>query len=151
MKAILKELLKSTAISIGIATAFFCAAGTVFDAANHGSVILENYQFTKMVIGCIFTGLGFGVPSVIYSKESLPMPVKVLIHMGTGCAVYTVVAYLVGWINRSASLPQIMLAVALQLSAAFLIWALFMIYYRKEAKLINDRIQELKQKENRDK
>jgi hypothetical protein len=53
-----------------------------------------------MVIGCVLIGLGFGVPAIVYNKESLPMPIKVIIHMEIGCVVYTVVGYAIGWIGR---------------------------------------------------
>ena len=105
---------------------------------------MENYQFTKMVLGCVFIGLGFGLPSAIYCKENLPMPVKVIIHMGTGCIVYTIVAYAVGWIDSSASVIQGIISIAVQLAVSFSIWFLFMRYYHKEAKMLNDRIQNLK-------
>ena len=49
---------------------------------------LDNYMFTKMVVGCIIIGIGFGAPTVINKNENLPMPVRVIIHMGIGCAVY---------------------------------------------------------------
>lgn len=144
MKLIMKDLIKSTVISIGIAMVIFCIAGIVFDIGNSGKFKLEDYKFTKMVVGCVVIGLGFGVPSVIYNKEKIPMPIKVIIHMGIGCVVYTIAAYSVGWIGDSASVKQGIIIVAIQLTVAIFIWFLFMIYYRKEAKIINEKIQELK-------
>ena len=72
------------------------------------------------------------------------MPIRVIIHMGIGCVVYTVVAYAVGWIGSSASIGQGIIIAAIQLFVAFIIWFLFMRYYRNEAKKINDKIQEMK-------
>ena len=97
MKETMKNLVKSTFISIGISLSIFCFIGIVLDMIYKGIFSLENYMFTKMVTGCVLIGLGFGVPSVIYQKDNLPMPIKILIHMGTGCVVYTIVAYSVGW------------------------------------------------------
>ena len=57
-----------------------------------------------MVIGCIIVGLGFGLPTMIYHKDNLPMPFKIIIHMGTGCIIYTIVAYTVGWIGGTSSI-----------------------------------------------
>ena len=145
MKKVMKDLIKSSVISIGIAMAIFCIIGIVFDIGNSGKFSLEGYQFTKMVVGCVLVGLGFGVPSVIYNKENLPMPIKVIVHMVIGCSVYTIVAYSVGWIGASVSVQHGIIIVAIQLSVAFLIWCFFMKYYRKEAKILNDRIQELKE------
>ena len=98
-----KDLLKSVFISIGMAIAIFCLVGIIFDIGFQGSFRLDNYRFTKMVVGCVCIGLGFGLPTIVYRKDSLPMPVRVLIHMGIGCIVYTIVAYSVGWFGSSAT------------------------------------------------
>ena len=144
MKDTVKDLLRSTVISIGMAMAIFCFVGIVFDIGYKGNFSLDNYRFTKMVVGCVLIGLGFGVPSIVYKKDNLPMPIRVIIHMGIGCVVYTVVAYAVGWIGSSASIGQGIIIAAIQLFVAFIIWFLFMRYYRNEAKKINDKIQEMK-------
>ena len=97
MKETIKDLVKSTVISIGMAMAIFCLVGIVFDIGYKGNFSLENYRFTKMVIGCVLVGLGFGVPTIVYRKENLPMPIRVLIHMGNNCSDSTCgcVSYLV--------------------------------------------------------
>ena len=144
MKNVIKDLVKSTVISIGMAMAIFCCVGIVFDIIYQGTFHLENYQFTKMVIGCLIVGLGFGIPSVVYHKDSLPMPIRVLIHMGVGFIVYTIVAYSVGWLGNISNIGQGILVVALQLGIALIIWFLFMTHYRKEAKKLNEKIQSMK-------
>lgn len=145
MKETMKDLVKSTVISIGMAMAIFCLVGIIFDVRFGGNFSLDNYQFTKMVVGCVLIGLGFGVPTIVYNKDSLPMPIKVIIHMGIGCVVYTVVAYAVGWIGGSATIGQGLIIAAIQLAVAFIIWFFFMRYYRNEAKKMNDKIQAMKQ------
>ena len=144
MKETMKDMVKSAVISIGMAMAIFCLIGVVFDIGYKGNFSLDNYRFTKMVIGCVLVGLGFGVPTIVYQKENLPMPVRVLIHMGTGCVVYTIVAYAVGWMGGSATIVQGIIFALIQLAVAFIIWFLFMRYYRAEAKRINDKIQAMK-------
>lgn len=144
MKNTLKDLTVSILASIGMAMTIFCFAGIVFDIGFKGNFTLENYQFTKMVIGCLLVGLGFGVPSVIYKKDNLPMPIKVIIHMGIGCAIYTAVAYAVGWFGGSATLVQGIIIAAIQIAVAFVIWFFFMLYYRAEAKKMNEKIQSMK-------
>lgn len=143
MKEMMKDLIKSTVISIGIAMVFFCFGGMVLDISNGGSFSLENYQFTKMVVGCVLVGLGFGVPSIVYRNDNFPMPIKVVIHMGIGCIVYTMVAFAVGWIGGTTIIQNIIIAV-IQLAVAFMIWFAFMVYFRNEAKKINDKIQSKK-------
>lgn len=138
-----KDLIRCTAISIGMAMTIFCLAGIVFDIGYGGSFSLSEYRFTKMVIGCVLVGMGFGIPSIVYKKDGIPMPFKVIIHMGIGCVIYTVVAFAVGWIGGAASIKQGIVISIIQLGIAFCIWALFMRHYRKEAKQMNDRIQQM--------
>ena len=144
MRETVKELVKSSVISIGMAMTIFCLVGVVFDVGYKGNFSLDDYRFTKMVAGCVLIGLGFGVPTIVYRKDNLPMPIRVIIHMGIGCVVYTVVAYAVGWIGGSATIGQGIIIAAIQLAVAFLIWFLFMKHYRAEAKRMNDRIQAMK-------
>lgn len=144
MKETVKDIAKSTAISIGISLSIFCLTGMIADIIGGGNFSLEHYRFTRMVIGSMIVGMGFGLPSFIYRIESLPMPVRVIIHMGTGCIIYTVVAYAVGWMGGSGSIEKGLAVAAVQIALAFIIWYLFMRYYRREAKRMNDRIQELK-------
>ena len=144
MRETVKDLVKSSVISIGMAMTIFCLVGVVFDVGYKGNFSLDDYRFTKMVIGCVLVGLGFGVPTIVYRKDNLPMPIRVIIHMGTGCVVYTIIAYAVGWIGGSGTIGQGILIAAIQLAVAFLIWFLFMKHYRAEAKRMNDRIQAMK-------
>lgn len=140
----MKDLLKSVVISIGMAMTIFCLVGIVFDIGYKGSFSLEDYKFTKMVTGCVLIGLGFGVPTIVYRKESIPMPIKVLIHMGTGCVIYTVVAYAVGWMGGVTNIWQAIIIGAIQLAVAFIIWFCFVRYYKAEARKMNEKIQEMK-------
>ena len=144
MRETVKDLIKSSVISIGMAMTIFCLVGVVFDVGYKGNFSLDDYRFTKMVAGCVLVGLGFGVPTIVYRKDNLPMPIRVIIHMGTGCVVYTIIAYAVGWIGGSATIGQGILIAAIQLAVAFLIWFMFMKHYRAEAKRMNDRIQAMK-------
>lgn len=139
----MRDVLKRSVIGIGIALSFFSISGIIFDIMADGHFALDDYYFTKMVIGCIIVGLGFGLPTIIYKAENIPMPICVLIHMGIGSIIYTIVAFSVGWAGSSNLLNNIV-TIIIQLSVAFVIWAMFMLHYRNEAKRMNDRIQEMK-------
>lgn len=145
MNSKVKDILKSTVISIGMALAIFSLVGIVFDVGYGGNFSLDHYRFTKMIIGCIILGIGFGVPTVVYSSERLPMPIKVLIHMGIGLTVYTIVAYAVGWIGGAASLGQGLVIAAIQIAVAFIIWFGFIRHYRAEVRKMNEVIQAMKE------
>ena len=141
MNHTLKNFLKSVVISIGLSLTIFNLVCIAFDVSYSGNFSLEGYRMTKMIIGCLFIGLGYGVPSIVYDNDSLPMPIKVLIHMGIGCIVNTLVAFAVGWVNGPKSLVR---GISIQLTVAFIIWFCFMRFYRSEAKKMNDKIQQLK-------
>ena len=144
MGNVIKDIVKSTIISIGMALTIFCLVGVFFDVTYGGNFSLEGYQFTKMVIGSALVGIGFGVPTVVYNSERLPQPVKVLIHMGTGCVIYTIVAFCVGWFGGSVTVMQGLVIAGIQLLVAFIIWFCFMRYYKKEAQKMNEKIQAMK-------
>ena len=139
----MKDLLKSIVISIGMALAIFSIVGIIFDITGGGVYTLENYRYTKMVIASVIVGLGFGVPTMVYKSDKLPMPVKVLVHMGIGCIIYTIVAFSVGWLGGAASVTQGILIACIQLAVAFIIWFCFMRYYRKEADEMNKKIKSM--------
>ncbi|SFL58346.1 Protein of unknown function [Lachnospiraceae bacterium KH1T2] len=139
----MREVLKRAVLGIGIAMCFFSISGMIFDIAGGGNFELDNYRFTKMVIGCIIVGLGFGVPTIIYKAENIPMPIRILIHIGIGSIIYTVIAFQVGW-ARTGGLWNSVIAIVIQLLIAFAIWFFFMLHYRNEAKRINDKIQAMK-------
>ncbi len=143
MKEKAMDLIRSIVISIGIAMAIFCFVGVTFDMRYGGNFTLDNYRFTKMVIGCVLIGLGFGIPSIVYNKEELPMPIKIIIHMGIGCVVYTIVAHYVGWMGGAATARQGIIIAAIQLGTAFIIWLMFLRYYRKDAVKMNERLQQI--------
>lgn len=140
----MKDLLKSIVISIGMALAIFSFVGIVFDVMGGGVYTLENYRYTKMVIASVIVGLGFGLPTLVYKSDRIPTPVKVLVHMGIGCIIYTIVAFSVGWLGGASSVTQGILIACIQLAVAFAIWFCFMRYYRKEAKDMNDKISSMK-------
>ncbi|WP_027206541.1 DUF3021 domain-containing protein [Butyrivibrio fibrisolvens] len=139
----MREVLKRAVLGIGIAMCFFSISGMIFDIAGGGNFELDNYRFTKMVIGCIIVGLGFGVPTIIYKAENIPMPIRILIHLGIGSIIYTVIAFQVGWAG-TGGLWNSVIAIVIQLLTAFAIWFFFMLHYRNEAKRINDKIQAMK-------
>ena len=142
MKETMKDLLKSVVISICMAMTIFCLVGIVFDIGYKGSFSLEDYKFTKMVTGCVLIGLGFGVPTIVYRKESIPMPIKVLIHMGIGCTVMTGASILAGWLRPEQGLKPFLAMLGAELVCAFLSWGVVLLRSKKLAKQMNDRLRE---------
>ncbi|MBS7262706.1 MAG: DUF3021 domain-containing protein [Eubacteriales bacterium] len=139
----MKGILKGSLRGVGMALFMFCAVCIVFDIVGGGNFARENYDMTKMIVGALICGIAWGAPSVVYTKENLPRPMQILIHMGIGCVVYTAVAFAVGWIPAALSPGKKILIVACQIALAFAIWFGFHLHYKKEAKRMNEKIREM--------
>ncbi|MCB6950507.1 DUF3021 family protein [Agathobacter rectalis] len=63
--------------------------------------------------------------------------------MGTGCIIYTIVAYTVGWIGGTSSILHGIIAAIIQIALAFIIWGDFMLHYRNDVRKMNEKIKEL--------
>lgn len=138
-----QTLLFNVFVSMGIAAMMFILAGVIIDRIFHGNMQLTNYAFSKMAIATVVIGLGFGLPAVVYDNEKLSLFTQTIIHMGTGCIVMTVTAFLVGWIPLNRG-PLLMIAILLEeLALAFIIWFLFYLQQKKLVKQMNQRVKEI--------
>lgn len=61
--------------------------------------------------------------------------------MGTGCIIYTIVAYTVGWIGGTSSILHGIIAAIFQIALAFIIWGGFMLHYRNDVRKMNEKNQ----------
>lgn len=91
----MKKIMKSSVIGISIALIIFTMIGIIFDIGYGGTFLMKGYSFTKMAIGSILVGIGFGAPSAIYENDALPYPLQVIFHMGIGMAVMFIVSFVV--------------------------------------------------------
>jgi len=98
-------------------------------------------EFIKMGIGSMIIGVGFTVPSMIYENEKMAYALKVLIHLGIGLLIYLGVSIWLGWLPINLGLGGIMIYIFIAIAIAAFIWSGFFLYYRHEAKKINEKIQ----------
>ena len=98
-------------------------------------------EFLKQPIYGMITGVFFFVPSIIYEKDNLPVAIQTLVHMGIGLTVNFIVAFNAGWIPVGAGLGPIIITMATFVIGAFIIWYIFYLMAKKEAKLINERLR----------
>ncbi len=141
----MKYFFRSIVTSIGISTFIFCVVSVIFDLANGGNFTMTHYSFTKMVLASVITGIGFGAPTVVYSKESIPLAMQALIHMGIGCVVYTIVAFWAGWIPTGVGVWKCVISIVVELAVAFVIWNCYRVYYRSLGRKINQKIRKMNQ------
>ena len=111
----IKRILRNTFTSLGISALLFCLMGVAFDFAYKGSFHLENYRFSRFVLCSFVIGLGFGLPALIYDNDRLPLVMRSLIHMGTGCT-------------------------AEELTIALIIWSCFYLYHKRLVRRMNEKL-----------
>jgi hypothetical protein len=127
-------------MGIGMGFSVFTVTGAIFTAANGGDFHLENLLFVKMALGAMLVGIAYSVPASVYESDKLPMPIKILLHMGIGTAVMIPVALYLGWIPSGLGWPVLLAAIAAEVAVALLIWLCFWAYYKGEARRINMKI-----------
>ena len=143
MKTKKHTLLFNVFVSIGIAAMMFILTGVIIDSIFHGNIQMTNYAFSKMAIATVVIGLGFGLPAIVYDNEKLSLFTQTIIHMGTGCIIMTVTAFLVGWIPMHHG-PLLMIAILLEeIALAFVIWFVFYLQQKKLVKQMNQRVNEI--------
>ena len=112
--------------------------GVIFDCINGGTTALYHYGFTKMALGTLVVGLGFGLPALVYEREQLSLPVQIMIHMGNRVYWSCCLPHgLVGWIPREQGFLGIAKIAAEQLLIAFGIWFGFYLNQKKLAQKMN--------------
>ena len=143
MKTKKHTLLFNVFVSIGIAAMRFILTGVIIDRIINGNIQMTKYAFSKMAIATVVIGLGFGLPAIVYDNEKLSLFTQTIIHMGTGCIIMTVTAFLVGWIPMHRG-PLLMIAILLEeIALAFVIWFVFYLQQKKLVKQMNQRVNEI--------
>ncbi|MGX8692236.1 MAG: DUF3021 domain-containing protein [Clostridia bacterium] len=125
-------LVHRTKTTVAISSFLFLLSSLIADLNMGGVYSASGYSVTKMALGSLGIGLGFGLPCIIYTNEKLSRSVQISIHMATGCAVMLAIAFLVGWIPTEKGLLPALLAILSMLLTALVIMALS---YRRQKKL----------------
>ena len=136
-------VMQRTKTTVAIASFLFLLGSLIADVNMGGAWSSTGYAVTKMALGSLGIGLGFGLPCIVYANEKLSRPVQIAIHMVTGCAVMLAIAILAGWIPRDRGLLPALLAILSMLLTAFVIAALT---YRRQKKLAYQINMELEQR-----
>lgn len=139
----MKKLIDLLIKGIGTSLVCFTILGVIWDFINGGNYVLHHWAYTKMVIGAIVVGTGFSVPGLVYYNPNLPYALKVIVHMGIGCAIFLITSFVVGWIPVSLGMTECILAVILELVIAFMLWLSFTLYYKRMAKKMNEKIKNI--------
>ena len=125
-------LIHRTKTTVAISSFLFLLSSLIADLNMGGVYFASGYSVTKMALGSLGIGLGFGLPCIIYTDERLSRSVQISVHMVAGCAIMLVIAFLVGWIPTDKGLLPALLAILSMLLTALVILALS---YRRQKKL----------------
>lgn len=119
---------------------FFCLGAYFWQGKDFLLNILEYYP--KHAIGSILVGIGYGSTPVVYQWKRPSLAAKALIHFFVGTSVFFWVASYLAWIPLSAK-RYIILELLVSCVTFTAVWMGFYLFGCKEAKKINDRLQEL--------
>ena len=144
MKNTTRIIIQGTKTALGTASFLFLISTLITDLSMRGVLSTSGYAVTKVALGTLVIGLGFGLPTFVYAKENLSPAMQVLIHMGIGCTVMLATAFLVGWIPIGKGLWPVLLAVTGEILTAFIVWA---IMYHRQKKLATKINWELEQRQ----
>ncbi len=125
-------MIHRTKTTVAISSFLFLLSSLIADLNMGGVSSASGYAVTKMALGSLGIGLGFGLPCVIYTSERLSRPVQISIHMVTGCAVMLTIAFLLGWIPTEQGLLPALVTIGSMLLTAFVI---LLLSYRRQKKL----------------
>lgn len=144
----MRKIISTTALGISWGFTILVIYMTISAAINADFFSnLTSAEFIKHVICSAIVGLGFSVPTIIYRCETVSRGLQVLVHLGTGFAIYIPVAFYAGWVPTEAGFLPVVISLAISVVFALLAWMCFNLYYRKQAEKINEKIIE-KQRKN---
>ena len=144
MKDNIAFMIQRTKVTVAISSFLFLLGQLITDLNMGGVYIASGYTVTKMALGSLGIGLGFGLPCIVYTSERIGRPVQIAIHMVIGCAVMLAIAFLVGWIPQDRGLLPALLAILSMLLTALVIAVLT---YRRQKRLAERINRELKQRQ----
>lgn len=142
----MRNFIKSIAVGIGwgfTVLVVYLTIGVIISSDFLASIAPDD--FIKYVICSAVVGLGFSVPSLIYYNERISRILQVIIHLGTGFAIYIPVAFFAGWIPTAYGAIAVALSLLCAVVFSLLVWFCFALYYRKQAEEINRKILEKQQ------
>lgn len=136
-------MIQRTKTAVAISSFLFLLSSLITDLNMGGIYSTSGYSVTKMALGSLGIGLGFGIPCIIYTNEKLSRSVQISVHMVTGCTLMLAIAFLVGRIPTDKGLLLSVLAILSMLLTAFIIAGLT---YRRQKKLAERINRELEQR-----
>lgn len=137
----MKNLLKSILLGVAWGCTINCIVCLII-ALIQGEINFTSAEYLKQFICSAIVGIGFTVPSLVYKSERLPQATKCLMHLGIGFVIYFPTAFFAGWIPTESGILGAVMTVATMLIGSIIVYFFFWMYYKNEAKKMNQKIQE---------
>lgn len=126
---------------IGIFFGAFIAVIATNIVYLNGGELLDGGIFLKSSLGSIFCGWFFSVTPLYFEIQSLRLFQQTALHFVTVAALYFILSFGIGWIPFNAK--SIAFFIGLFLIVYAVIWIAFYLYFRNEAKKLNDDLQHI--------
>lgn len=136
----MKKILGKTFLGIAWGCTINCLVILIISLSN-GKIYFTANEYLKQLICSTVVGIAFVLPTLIYENQKLSQGIKCLIHLGIGFVVYLPTAFLAGWIPTKFGILPILLTIIVVVVISFLIYFFFWLYYKNEAKKINQKIK----------
>lgn len=142
------KVMKRTAWGILMGCTIFTFVGILLCLINGTATVFGDtaYGFITMAVCSMIVGLGFSLPTLIYDYPKLTEAMQTLIHLAIGFVIFGIVAFYAKWIPIEGGIGTIFLFIMIALLSTVVIWLAFYLYYKNEAKRINESIRKKQNK-----
>ncbi len=139
----LKDIIESLALGAFVGCFILCLVEIMISLiAGPENISFSGTDIINGVLGSIVAGFGFSLPSFIYEREDIPLPIQVLFQMGIGMVVLFAIAIYLGWMTITMGIGPILEWVVIAFIFGAIFWIGFYFYYSYEAKEINKKLKD---------
>lgn len=136
----MKKILGRTFLGIAWGCTINCLVMLII-SFSEGKIYFTANEYLKQLICSAVVGIAFALPTLIYENEKLSQGIKCLIHLGIGFITYFINAFIAGWFPVGVDIGIVISSVLIMIALSFVIYFFFWLYYKNEAKKINQKIK----------
>ncbi|BBF44932.1 hypothetical protein lbkm_3672 [Lachnospiraceae bacterium KM106-2] len=137
-----RKVIKYSMAGISWGCTVFCIVNMIGAMLLGDSFVLESgHSYPAQVLTSMLVGIAWVVPTLVYESEKISRGIQILIHLTIGFCVYIPCGIYMGWIPCSFGIGTMLTTILGMVIISILIWLCFSLYYRKEARMINNKIK----------
>ncbi|WP_294474328.1 DUF3021 family protein [uncultured Ruminococcus sp.] len=132
----IKTVLKKIWDGLLYGSAMFALSLLMIDVVFDSSLTVLPHQYSRIVTGAIFIGVGFVLSTLIYEEDRIPFFVRTIIHLLL-CAVTFIIAFFIsGGIPDGTGFGTGAVFVLVEIGVGFVFWVGNFMYFFCEARII---------------